>query len=105
MAAFSASAVTDRRYRFARPAPLDSGKGAAYAQGPLDAKLALTLELTLRLGEADARAISEVSGENTVITAWNNRLVALTRMGLLTERKVGKTKFYSPAVKGMSYGK
>ena len=77
----------------------------AYAQGPLDAKLFLTLELTLRLGEADARAISEVSGENTVITAWNNRLVALTRMGLLTERKVGKTKFYSPAVKGMSYGK
>ena len=46
-----------------------------------------------------------MKGENTVITAWNNRLVALTRMGLLTERKVGKTKFYSPAVKGMSYGK
>lgn len=77
----------------------------ASAQGPLDAKLATALELVLQLGEADARAVSEVSGENTVITAWNNRLVALTRMGLLAERKVGKTKFYSPAVKGMSYGK
>lgn len=83
----------------------DGAIAGACAQGPLDAKLSLTLELTLRLGEADARAISEVSGENTVITAWNNRLVALTRMGLLTERKVGKTKFYSPAVKDMSYGK
>jgi hypothetical protein len=26
-------------------------------------------------------------------------------MGLLTERKVGKTKYYSAVVKGMSYGK
>jgi hypothetical protein len=28
----------------------------------------------------------------------------LTRMGLLAERKVGKTKYYSAVVKGMSYG-
>ncbi len=75
------------------------------ARGPLDAKLETTLRLLLKLGEADAKAISDASGEDTVTTAWNNRLVALTRVGLLTERKVGKTKFYSTIVKGMLYGK
>jgi len=75
------------------------------ARGPLDAKLETTLGLLLLLGEADAKAVSEASGEDTVTTAWNNRLVALTRMGLLAERKVGKTKYYSAVVKGMSYGK
>jgi hypothetical protein len=74
------------------------------ARGPLDAKLETTLGLLLLLGEADAKAVSEASGEDTVTTAWNNRLVALTRMGLLAERKVGKTKYYSAVVKGMSYG-
>lgn len=75
------------------------------ARGPLDAKLQTTFELVLQLGEADAKAVSDASGEDTVTTAWNNRLVALTRMGLLTDRKAGKTKYYSPVVKGMSYGK
>ncbi len=75
------------------------------ARGPLDAKLETTLALVLQLGEADAKAVSEASGEDTVTTAWNNRLVALTRMGLLAERKLGKTKYYSAVVKGMSYGK
>jgi hypothetical protein len=71
------------------------------ARGPLET----TLGLVLKLGEADAKAVSDASGEDTVTTAWNNRLVALTRMGLLTERKLGKTKYYSAVVKGMSYGK
>ena len=75
------------------------------ARGPLDAKLETAFGLVLRLGEAHAKAVSDASGEDTVTTAWNNRLVALTRMGLLTERKVGKTKYYSAVVKGMSYGK
>lgn len=75
------------------------------ARGPLDAKLETTLRLLLNLGEADAKAISDASGEGTVTTAWNNRLVALTRAGLLAERKVGKTKYYSTIVKDMLYGK
>lgn len=75
------------------------------ARGLLDAKLEKTFALVLRLGEADAKAVSDASSEDTVTTAWNNRLVALTRMGLLAERKVGKTKYYSAIVKGMSYGK
>ncbi|WP_285412920.1 hypothetical protein [Variovorax sp. efr-133-TYG-130] len=74
------------------------------ARGLLDPKLETTLALVLQLGEADAKAVSDASGEGTVTTAWNNRLVALNRMGLLAERKVGKTKYYSPVVKGMSYG-
>jgi hypothetical protein len=75
------------------------------AIGLLEPKLETTLRLVLQLGEADAKAIGDASGEDTVTTAWNNRLVALTRMGLLAERKVGKTKYYSAVVKGMSYGK
>ena len=75
------------------------------ARGPLDAKLETTFGLVLKLGEADAKAVSDASGEDTVTTAWNNRLVALTRIELLTERKVGKTKYYTAVVKGMSYGK
>lgn len=82
-----------------------SAIGQVEAVGPLDAKLETTLRLVLQLGEADAKAIGDASGEDTVTTAWNNRLVALTRMCLLTERKVGKTKYYSAVVKGMSYGK
>jgi hypothetical protein len=79
--------------------------GSLQARGQLDGKLEIALKLLIRLGEADAKAISTASGEDTVTTVWNNRLVALTRMGLVAERKVGKTKFYSPAMKGMSYGK
>ncbi len=72
--------------------------------GALDEKLAITLDVVLKQGEADAKSVSEQSGESTVTTVWNNRLVALQKMGLLRERKVGKTKFYSPVVEGMSRG-
>ena len=74
------------------------------AQGVLDEKLAIALRIVLELEEVDAKGVKERSGEDTVTTVWNNRLVALQRMGLLHERKAGKTKFYSPVVKGMSYG-
>lgn len=74
------------------------------AFGQLDQKLGIALRLVLELGEADAKALKDASGEPTVITAWNNRLVALHRAGLLRERKSGKTKFYSPVVEGMTYG-
>lgn len=77
---------------------------AATVVGVLDDKLAIALDIVLREGEADAKLVSEKSGESTVTTVWNNRLVALQKMGLLRERKVGKTKFYSPVVEGMSRG-
>lgn len=74
------------------------------AIGQLEEKQLLTLRIVLELGEADAKDVKERSGESTVTTVWNNRLVALHKLGLLRERKVGKTKLYSPIVEGLSYG-
>jgi hypothetical protein len=74
------------------------------AQGALDEKVMTALLIVLELQETDAKGVSERSGDHAVTTVWNNRLVALQRMGLLRERKAGKTKLYSPVVKGMSYG-
>lgn len=73
--------------------------------GSLDPKLKETLLHVLALEVADAKAVKERSGEPAVVTVWNNRLVALHQMGLLTERRVGRTKFYEPIVKGMRYGR
>ena len=72
--------------------------------GPLDEKLALTLQLVLEAGEADAKTVHERSGESTLVTVWNNRLVALENLGLLSKRKVGKTKYYAPILEGILYG-
>lgn len=74
------------------------------AIGQLEEKQVLTLRIVMELGEADAKDVKERSGESTVTTVWNNRLVALHKLGLLRERKVGKTKLYSPIVEGLSYG-
>lgn len=82
----------------------DKGLHSPVSRGTLEEKHAIALRIVLELGESDAKAVKERSGEGTVTTAWNNRLVALHKMGLLRERKVGKTKFYSAVVRGMSYG-
>ncbi len=76
----------------------------AVAIGPLDDKLAATFRIVLELGEADAKRVKDQSGEDTVTTAWNNRLVALHRMGLVAVRQAGKTKYYTPIVERLSYG-
>lgn len=76
----------------------------ASVRGMLDEKAAQALKLVIDSKEADAQTVSEKSGERTVVTVWNNRLVSLHAMGLLQERKVGKRKFYSPAIEGMTYG-
>jgi hypothetical protein len=73
--------------------------------GPLDGKVARTLELVVRAGEADAQTVSKLADEPGVVTVWNNRLVALAAMGLLRERKVGKRKFYSPVIGDIAYGR
>jgi len=73
-------------------------------RGPLDPKVARTLQLVIEAGEADAQTVSRLSQEAGVVTAWNNRLVALQEMGILRERKVGKRKFYSPVLEELSYG-
>lgn len=73
-------------------------------RGPLDAKVARTLELLIEAGEADAQTLSRASNEATVVTVWNNRLAALQSLGLLRERKEGKRKFYSTLLEGLTYG-
>jgi hypothetical protein len=73
-------------------------------RGQLDDKVAKTLILVLQAGEADAQAICNLANESGVVTAWNNRLVALHSLGLLREHKVGKRKFYSPVIGGLAYG-
>lgn len=73
-------------------------------RGPLDPKVARTLQLVIQAGEADAQTVSQLSNEPGVVTAWNNRLVTLQSMGLLRERKAGKRKFYSPVIGGLAYG-
>ncbi len=72
--------------------------------GQLEEKMALTLRLVLDSGEADAKAIHQLARDNTQVTVWNNRLAALEDFGLLSRRKVSKTKFYFPILKGMTYG-
>ncbi len=62
-----------------------------------------TLRAVVEAGQADASKLS-ASSANVGITAWNNRLASLVSKGLLTERKTGRQKVYSPVVKGMSYG-
>lgn len=73
-------------------------------RGRLDEKVAKTLRLVLQAGEADAQSVSQLANESGVVTAWNNRLVALHSLGLLRERKVGKRKLYSPVIEGLAYG-
>ena len=86
-------------------AKLSRGKIAKpMVRGPLELKVARTLQLVIQAGEADAQTVSQLSNEPGVVTAWNNRLVTLHSMGLLRERKAGKRKFYSPVIGGLAYG-
>ncbi|MBL8279062.1 MAG: hypothetical protein JNL93_20370 [Pelomonas sp.] len=73
--------------------------------GPVDEKVKETLELVSRLGETDAKGANDAyTGNSMGATAWNNRFAALSQARLLTERKVGKTKYYSLALKGLVDG-
>ncbi len=73
--------------------------------GPVDEKVKETLLLVAKLGETDARSANAAYvGGSVGATAWNNRLAALAEVRLLTERKVGKTKYYSLTLKGLVDG-
>lgn len=80
------------------------GLSDAVLRGPLDKKVARTLQLVIQAGEADAQTVSQLANEPGVVTVWNNRLVTLHLMGLLRERKAGKRKFYSLVIGGLAYG-
>jgi len=73
--------------------------------GGIEPKQLETLRAVAQLGETDAKtAHQEASGADTGVTAWNNRLATLSALGLLTERKSGKTKYYSLTLKGLVDG-
>lgn len=75
--------------------------------GGIESKQLETLRAVAQLGETDAKtAHQEASGTgtDTGVTAWNNRLATLSALGLLTERKSGKTKYYSLTLKGLIDG-
>lgn len=92
------------RLPYISAASVDGDVTNPVVRGPLDLKVARTLQLVLEAGEADAQTVSQLSNEPGVVTAWNNRLVTLHSMGLLRERKAGKRKFYSPVIGGLAYG-
>jgi hypothetical protein len=73
--------------------------------GGIEPKQLESLRLVAQLGETDAKTAHEANGgTDTGVTAWNNRLATLSALGLLTERKYGKTKYYSLTLKGLVDG-
>ena len=66
--------------------------------GDLEPKQRITFHLVGERGEADAAELlrSSQDRENVGQTAWNNRLAALSRLGLLMEMSSGRAKRYRP---------
>ena len=66
--------------------------------GELEAKQRLAFDLVRRFGEADASRLKKESEDADDVgnTAWNNRLAALNRLGVLMEISEGRTKRYRP---------
>lgn len=65
--------------------------------GELEPVLRVTFDHIKRLGAASAPQLA-ASGEDESIkpTAWNNRLSSLAAKGLVVERRIGKTKSFTP---------
>lgn len=65
--------------------------------GDLDPKQKFTFDLVQQRGLTDATQLWREHGLNeTVKTAWNNRLAALANLGLVVELSEGRTKRYRP---------
>jgi hypothetical protein len=69
--------------------------------GKLDEVQRATFDRVLQLGSASAPALAAQTGGDSGIgpTAWNNRLANLASLGLLIERRGGKTKIFAPVLK------
>jgi hypothetical protein len=72
--------------------------------GHLDQRQIETLQAVLSMGDTTATGLSGASKEKVGVTAWNNRLAALVSKGVLSERKTGRLKTYSPVIKELHYG-
>lgn len=76
--------------------------GEVSPMGSLDPKQRLTFDLVNKHGETDAGALMREYGKKEGVkhtTAWNNRLAALTALGLIIEQSEGRTKRYRPLYK------
>jgi hypothetical protein len=71
--------------------------------GLLEPKQQRAFDLLRKLGQADASTLMETDDEREGVgqTAWNNRLAALAAKGLVIETYRGRTKLYSPVLKGI----
>ena len=76
----------------------DEKPSSPYLVGNLEPKQRLTLELVKQLGEANAAELMRNLKDSDDVgkTAWNNRLVSLSRLGLLMEMSHGRLKRYKP---------
>jgi hypothetical protein len=82
---------------------LDDGGAVADVQllGELDEVQRATFDRVVKLGTATAPALAASSEQAPVVgaTAWNNRLSGLASLGLLMERRGGKTKIFTPVLR------
>jgi hypothetical protein len=86
--------------RVGKTGKVSSGK----VLGHLDQRQIETLQAVLSTGNITASELAETSKEKIGVTAWNNRLAALVTKGVLSERKSGRLKTYSPVIKELHYG-
>ena len=79
---------------------LDSNEQPSSPQliGELEPKQRIAFDLVGQLGEAGARDLRHAAHDIEALTqtAWNNRLAALSRLGLLIESNHGREKRYRP---------
>ena len=81
---------------------VDGQPHAPLILGDLEPKQEMTLNLVRQKGEADAAELVHASHSLDGVghTAWNNRLSALARLGLLMELNSGRSKRYRPLLMG-----
>lgn len=66
--------------------------------GDLDPKQKITFDLVQQCDETDAGKLMQEHGDHEGVqqTAWNNRLVSLSSLGVIIEMTQGRTKRYRP---------
>lgn len=70
--------------------------------GELELKQRITFDLVNKLGETQASELANdfKQTEYVLPTAWNNRLVSLSKLGLVVEHSHGRSKRYKPVLVG-----
>jgi len=73
--------------------------------GKLDPMQQVTFDLVRAHGETTAVKLMETEDSHVKATAWNNRLVTLSNLGLICEQSHGRTKTYKPLFRGCANGR